>query len=77
MIANGVVNAAKNIGLKKPIIIRLQGTNVDQANKIIAESGYKMVISKDLEDAGEKAVHVASILALAKEAGLKVSMESA
>lgn len=37
VIASGVINAAKNIGMKKPIVIRLQGTNVEQANKLIAE----------------------------------------
>jgi succinyl-CoA synthetase beta subunit len=38
VIALGVINAAKNIGLKKPIIIRLKGTNVDAAKKLIAVS---------------------------------------
>jgi succinyl-CoA synthetase beta subunit len=37
VIATGVINAAKNIGLKKPIVIRLQGTNVEKANKLIAD----------------------------------------
>jgi succinyl-CoA synthetase beta subunit len=36
IIASGVINAAKNIGLKKPVIIRLKGTNVDAAKKLIA-----------------------------------------
>lgn len=38
MIATGVLNAAKNIGMKKPIIIRLKGTNVNEAKKLIAVS---------------------------------------
>lgn len=36
VIATGVINAAKSIGMKKPIVIRLQGTNVEQANDLIA-----------------------------------------
>lgn len=36
VIAAGVINAAKAIGMKKPIVIRLQGTNVEQANELIA-----------------------------------------
>ncbi len=36
VIATGVINAAKAIGMKKPIVIRLQGTNVEQANELIA-----------------------------------------
>lgn len=36
VIASGVINAAKSIGMKKPIVIRLQGTNVEQANELIA-----------------------------------------
>lgn len=36
VIATGVINAAKAIGMKKPIVIRLQGTNVEQANDLIA-----------------------------------------
>lgn len=37
VIAKGIIKAAETIGMKKPIVIRLQGTNVEQANKLIAE----------------------------------------
>lgn len=37
VIATGVINAAKAIGMKKPIVIRLQGTNVEQANELISQ----------------------------------------
>ncbi|CAM9531926.1 unnamed protein product, partial [Chrysoparadoxa australica] len=69
VIAGGIISAATNIGLKKPIVIRLQGTNVEKANKLIAESGYKMIISDDLNDAAEKAVGVAEIMAQSKKLG--------
>lgn len=48
VIAQGVVNAARNIGLEKPIIIRLQGTNVELAKTIVKESGVSMTMLDDL-----------------------------
>ncbi|KAF1773449.1 Succinyl-CoA synthetase, beta subunit, conserved site [Phytophthora cactorum] len=54
VIAAGIVAAAKDLGLKKPVIIRLQGTNVEPARKIIAESGIKMIVADDLEDAARR-----------------------
>jgi hypothetical protein len=72
IIANGVINAAKTIGLKKPVIIRLKGTNVEEAKKLIAESPIKMVATDDFNDAANKAVKIASIITAAEEAGLEV-----
>lgn len=43
VIAAGVINAAKTIGMKKPIVIRLQGTNVEQANELIANWSVSFV----------------------------------
>jgi len=77
IIAGGIINAAKEIGLGKPIIIRLEGTNVEQANRLIADSGYKMTVCDDLEDAAEKAVSISNIMAEANKIGVKVSFESA
>ena len=68
----GVINAAQNIGMKKPIIIRLKGTNVEEAKKLIAASGFKMIVTDDLEDAANKAVHIADIVTKADEAQLNV-----
>lgn len=48
VIAQGVLAAAKNIGLEKPIVIRLQGTNVDIAKKLISESDVEMTMLDDL-----------------------------
>ena len=44
VIATGVINAAKKIGMKKPIVIRLQGTNVEQANELIANWSVVFVV---------------------------------
>ena len=46
VIATGIINAAKNIGIKKPIVIRLQGTNVEKANKLIADRSVSARASK-------------------------------
>ena len=55
-IANGIVNACKSIDLKIPLIVRLEGTNVDNAKQIIADSGLAIVSAENLDDAAKKAV---------------------
>lgn len=72
IIAQGIINAAKAIGLEKPIIIRLKGTNVEAAVKLIQESNLKMIVTDDLDDAANKAVSVASIVSQAQDAKLKI-----
>ena len=72
VIAAGVISAVKNIGLKKPVILRMKGTNVKEAKKLVEESGLKLIISDDLDQAALKAVKVASIVKDAEEAGLQV-----
>ena len=61
VIATGIINAAKEIGIRKPIVIRLQGTNVKEAKKLIEECGFRMILADDLEEAATKAVGVAEI----------------
>lgn len=56
VIASGIIAAAKNIGLDKPLVVRLEGTNVEKGKRLIAESGIKVVVADDLDDAAEKAV---------------------
>jgi len=55
-IANGIVNACKSIDLKVPLVVRLEGTNVDNAKQIVADSGLKIHSATDLDDAARKAV---------------------
>jgi len=55
-IANGIVNACKSIELKIPLVVRLEGTNVDNAKKIIDDSGLAITSASDLDDAARKAV---------------------
>jgi succinyl-CoA synthetase beta subunit len=55
-IANGVVIAAKEVSLKVPLIVRLEGTNVDLGKKILADSGLPIISASDMGDAAQKAV---------------------
>ena len=77
IITMGVINAANNINLRKPVIVRLKGTNVEQAVQLIKASGLKMTVTDDLEDAATKAVRIASIVSLADEVNLNVQFTSA
>ena len=56
LIAEGVVEAVKEVGLKVPLVVRLEGTNVELGKKIIAESGLNVVSANDLSDGAEKIV---------------------
>ena len=57
-IANGIVSAVEKSGLKVPLVVRLEGTNVEVGKKIIRESGLNIISASDLDDAARKAVIV-------------------
>jgi succinyl-CoA synthetase beta subunit len=56
VIAEGVVAAVKEVGLKVPLVVRLEGTNVELGKKIIKESGLNVLPADDLDDAAQKVV---------------------
>jgi succinyl-CoA synthetase beta subunit len=56
IIADGIVAAAKEVDLKVPLVVRLEGTNVDEGKRILAESGLAIVPANDLGDAARKIV---------------------
>jgi succinyl-CoA synthetase beta subunit len=56
VIAEGVVAAVKEVGLKVPLVVRLEGTNVELGKKIINESGLNVISADDLDDAAKKIV---------------------
>jgi len=60
MVANGVVSAAKNLGVSIPIIARLEGTNVEEGRRVLAESGIGIIAATTMNDAAEKAVAAAA-----------------
>jgi succinyl-CoA synthetase beta subunit len=57
-IAEGVVTAAREVGLDKPLVVRLEGTNVDLGKKILNESGLNIVAADSLADAAQKIVNL-------------------
>ena len=58
-IANGVITAVKEVGLKVPLVVRLEGTNVALGKKMLEESGLNLVAATDMADGAKKAVELA------------------
>ncbi|MGH7963878.1 MAG: succinate--CoA ligase subunit beta, partial [Candidatus Binatia bacterium] len=56
VVATGVVEAAKQVKLSVPLVVRLEGTNVELGKKILADSGLNIIAANDLADAAKKAV---------------------
>ena len=56
VIAEGIVSAAKELKISVPLVVRLEGTNVDQGKKILENSGIEIISAKDLDDAAKKIV---------------------
>lgn len=59
IIADGVIAASKEVGLKVPLVVRLEGTNVELGKKMLRESGLNIIPADDLDDAARKAVAAA------------------
>jgi succinyl-CoA synthetase beta subunit len=60
VLAQGIINAAKTVKLSLPLVVRLEGTNVEAGKKLIADSGLTVIAADDLADAAKKAVEAAS-----------------
>ena len=58
IIAEGIVETVNEMKINKPLIVRLEGTNVERGKEILSNSGLEIVTAKDLEDAAEKAVSI-------------------
>lgn len=59
MVARGVVGAAKNLGVKVPVVVRLEGTNVEEGQRVIRESDLGFTVANAMQDAAEKVVALA------------------
>ncbi|KAF9142610.1 Succinate--CoA ligase [ADP-forming] subunit beta, mitochondrial [Mortierella sp. GBA39] len=75
VIAQGIIAAASTLQLQIPLVVRLQGTEVDEAKKLIAESGLRIITSDDLDDAASKSVKLSKMVNMAREAKINVSFE--
>ena len=58
-VAEGVVKAINEVGIKMPLVVRLAGTNVEEGRRILDESGLTVIIAETLAEAAEKAVAAA------------------
>ncbi len=56
VIAQGIVNAAEGLKLQVPLVVRLEGTNVERGKEILKSSGMDIITADDLDDAASKAV---------------------
>jgi len=59
LIAEGIITAVKEVGVDVPVVVRLEGTNVEKGRKLLKESGLDIIAAKDLTDAAKKAVGAA------------------
>ncbi len=59
MVARGVIEAVKAIGVSVPVVVRLEGTNVEEGRRLIAESGMNFTVASGMKDAAEKVVALA------------------
>merc|ERR1711923_607917 len=75
VIAEGIIAAARELNLATPIVVRLQGTNVDEAKVMIGSAGMKLISRDNLDEAARLASKMSSIIGVAKEAHLDVKFE--
>merc|ERR1711862_775727 len=75
VIAEGIIAAAQELQLATPIVVRLQGTNVDEAKVMIGSSGMKILPVDNLDEAARLAVKLSKIVALARDARITLSID--
>ncbi len=61
MVARGVVEAARKLGVKVPVVVRLEGTNVEEGQRVLRESGLNFIVADGMKDAAEKVVAAARL----------------
>nr|XP_021531883.1 LOW QUALITY PROTEIN: succinate--CoA ligase [ADP-forming] subunit beta, mitochondrial [Aotus nancymaae] len=75
VIAQGIVMAVKDLEIRIPVVVRLQGTRVDDAKALIADSGLKILACDDLDEAARMVVKLSEIVTLAKQAHVDVKFQ--
>ncbi|KAI0244763.1 succinate--CoA ligase beta chain [Massospora cicadina] len=75
IIAQGIVQAVQQLQLNVPLVVRLQGSEVEAGKKLIADSGLRIITCDDLDEAAQKAVRLSEIVKMANEAKVNVSFE--
>jgi len=56
IVANGITSAYKRLNVNVPVVVRLEGRNVESAKRILTESGMPLIVADDMDDAARKAV---------------------
>lgn len=75
-IALGLIMAvAKISGKQKPVVVRLEGTRMDEAKKLVEESGYRMLWADEMQDGARKAARIAQINKMADDMGIRVEYD--
>ena len=59
-LASGVVGAARDLNIQAPIVVRMEGTNVEVGRQILLDSGLNFTVGSDMRDAAEKVVRLAA-----------------
>merc|ERR1712203_1221662 len=77
VIAEGIIAAARELNLATPIVVRLQGTMVDEAKVLIAASGMKILPVSDLDEAARLSVKISKIVEIAKDAHVTLNIGGA
>ncbi|KAJ2630966.1 succinate--CoA ligase beta chain, partial [Coemansia sp. RSA 1694] len=77
VVAQGIIDAVKELDLKIPLVVRLQGTNVNEGKKLINESGISIFPCDDLDKAAELVVKLSDITSLAQKAGIRAKLSLA
>merc|ERR1712048_757470 len=67
VIASGLIKAVEKLNLTKPLVVRLKGTNLEEALDLLSKSSLKLITAHDLNEAAEKAVHIADIIDIANK----------
>jgi succinyl-CoA synthetase beta subunit len=75
IIAEGIIEAVNKLGLSIPLVVRLQGTRVQEAKELISKSKLKIFASDDLTEAATRAVCLSNIVANAKKGNIKLNFE--
>merc|ERR1712193_356928 len=75
VIAEGIIAAARELNLATPIVVRLQGTNVDEAKVMIGSSGLKILPVDNLDEAARLSVKLSNIVGIARDADLNVNFQ--
>ncbi|KAJ2249331.1 succinate--CoA ligase beta chain, partial [Coemansia sp. RSA 454] len=77
VVAQGIIDAVKELDLKIPLVVRLQGTNVDEGKKLINESGIAIFPCDDLDKAADLVVKLSDITSLAQKVGVHAKLSLA